>query len=81
MTPPATRLTDEDIERIKAAVNSPCSCPFNPDEMSTLKNIAQNVQHTEKIAFYVIVTGLVGGVLTGLWAALKYYFLNVFIRH
>ena len=47
-------------------------CPFKGDEADTLATVAKNINRTQKIASTVIVTSIVGGMLTGIWYILSH---------
>ena len=74
-----TTLTEHDIEAIVAAVK--CNrCSFTPDEAVTLKKFASSVNRTERFASWLIIAGIVTGVLTGIWVSIKYYVINAVMR-
>lgn len=72
-------LTKHDIEAIVAAMKCG-TCAFTPDEASTLKKFASSVNRTERFASWLIIAGIVTSVLTGIWAAVKYYLVNVILK-
>jgi hypothetical protein len=59
------------IYRIAKVANTPHVCPFEKGDVETLQSAAQNISRTQKIASYVIVVALLGGMLSGIWYALK----------
>jgi tetrahydromethanopterin S-methyltransferase subunit F len=68
------------IYRIAKVANTPHVCPFEKDDVETLQSAAQNISRTQKIASIVIVTALVGGMVSGIWFALKLLVLDFFKR-
>jgi hypothetical protein len=60
------------IYRIAKVANQPHACPFPKDEVDTLTSVAKNVNRTQKLASGIIIMGLVSGVLTGMWFAIKH---------
>jgi tetrahydromethanopterin S-methyltransferase subunit F len=64
------------IYRIAKVANTPHVCPFERDDVETLQSAAQNISRTQKIASVVIVTALVGGMISGIWFALKLLILD-----
>ena len=74
-------LTDDDIARIIEAIkNSYHHCSFSPKELDTLKSLAQGVSKTQKIASYMIITAIVGATLTGIWKAIYFYIVEIFVK-
>jgi hypothetical protein len=59
------------IFRIAKIAQTPHVCPFEGDEQDTLVSVAKNINRTQKIASVVIITGLVTGMLSGTWFAVK----------
>ena len=72
-------LTEEDLNKIAEAVRCG-NCQFNRDEADTLKKFASSVNKTQRIASWVIITGIVGSVLSGTYHAIKYYIVNVIMK-
>lgn len=60
------------IYKIASIANEPHVCPFEGDDATVLHNVARNITRTQKIASGVIITGIVGGILTGVWAIVTY---------
>lgn len=55
------------IYRIAKVANAPHVCPFEGDEQDTLQAVAKNINKTQKIASVLIITGVVTGMLSGIW--------------
>ncbi len=61
------------IYRIAKVANMPHVCPFEGDERDTLQSVAKNINKTQKIASIVIITSLVGGMISGTVLMIKSY--------
>jgi hypothetical protein len=59
------------IYRIAKVANLPHNCPFKGEEQETLQSVAKNINRTQKIASWVIITSLVTGMLTGIGYAIR----------
>lgn len=55
------------IYRIAKLANAPHVCPFESEESETLQSVAKNINKTQKIASVLIITGVVTGMLSGIW--------------
>jgi len=60
------------IYKIAKIASLPHVCPFEDEEKDTLNSVAKNINRTQKIASGVIITGLVTGVLWGIWHTIVY---------
>lgn len=60
------------IYRIAKMAYVPHTCPFKGEETGTLHSIAKNINATQKIATFIMVTGLVSAILSGVWFAIKH---------
>jgi hypothetical protein len=60
------------IYRIARIAMDPHSCPFSGDDVLVLQDVAGNITKTRKITFFVLVSGLVGGLLSGLWFTISH---------
>ena len=72
-------LTQDDLDAISERFQC-VSCQFTKDEADTLKKFATSVNRTQKIASWLIITGVVTSVFTGIYHAIKYYVINVIMK-
>lgn len=61
------------IYRIARIAVDPHACPFAGPEVAVLRDVAGNITKTRKVSFVVLVTGLVGGLLSGLWFMIVHF--------
>ena len=73
-------LTDDDLQRIADIMTCNKCGSFTTEEAHTLKSFASNINRTQRIATWIIISGMVVSVVSGVIAAVKYYLLNVVLK-
>lgn len=81
-------LTEADLEAIRSTIKCE-TCAFtheeadalrniaNKDVADTLGNLAKNINTATKLSTKIIITGVVLGVFSGVWFAIKQMLLNI----
>ena len=69
-------LTDADLEELSARLQC-AKCSFNHEEADTLRNLAKNINTATKLSTKIIITGIVMGVLSGIWFAVKHVLIDM----
>lgn len=64
------------IYRIARIASISHDCPFKDDEPQVLRDVAVSITKTRKIAFTILITGIVTATLAGVWSSLKHVFLE-----
>jgi predicted secreted protein len=78
--PEESSLTPEDllmIYRIAKLAQVAHNCPFDQDKREMLSTIAGTTLKTQKIASVVIITGLVTGMMSGIWYMVTHTFMDL----
>lgn len=72
-------LTEADLEAIAERIQ--CNnCAFSEAESATLRSFAKSINTTQRVASWVIITGTVTAVLSGIWKAVTFYLNNVILK-
>lgn len=73
-------LTEADLEKLAEVMQCTRCGSFTAEQTSTLVTLANSVNRTQKIASWVIITGTVSAFFAGVYAAIKYYVINVVLK-
>lgn len=68
-------LTEADLEAIRESIRCE-KCVFSHDVADTLNGLARNINTATKLSTRIIITGIVAGVLSGIWFAVKHVLLD-----